>query len=52
MHAAVALGTYVVVGTTAAKFDPAAAVTTELIVGEMMTPGVAGEKAIIYLYGR
>ena len=53
MHAAVALGTYVVVGTTAAKFDPAAAVTTELIVGEMMTPGVADtEKAIIYLYGR
>jgi len=53
MHAAVALGTYVIVGTTAAQFDPSAAVTTELIVGEMMTPGVADtEKAIIYLYGR
>jgi hypothetical protein len=53
MHTACAKGTYVVVGTTAAKFDPASAVTTELIVGEMLTPGVADtEKAIIYIYPR
>jgi hypothetical protein len=53
MHAAVAKGTWVVVGTTAAKFDPAAAVTTEIIVGEMLTPGIADtEHALIYFYGR
>jgi hypothetical protein len=53
MHAAVAKGTYVVVGTTAAKADPSAAVTTEIIIGEPLTPGVADtEKALVYLYGR
>jgi len=40
-QAAIALGTTVVVGTTAAKADPAAAVTTEVIIGWPMTPGVA-----------
>jgi|GEM_PF-1337656 len=50
MHAACALGTLVVVGTTAAKADPMAAVTTEVIIGEMMTPGVADtETAIVFL---
>ena len=50
---AVALGTYLVVGTTSSMFNASAAVTTELIVGEMITPGVAdGETAIAYLYGR
>lgn len=50
MNAACALGTYCVVGTTAAQADPAAAVTTELILGNMMTPGVTdGEKAIVFL---
>lgn len=53
VQTAIALGTYVVVGTTAAKFDPSAALTTELIVGECMTPGVNDtEQCIIYLYGR
>jgi len=52
-NAAIALGTYVVVGTTAAKFDPSAAVTTELIVGEPITPSIADtEQFIVYLYGR
>lgn len=40
-HAAVALGTWVVVGTTAAKADPSAALTTEQILGLPVTPGVA-----------
>lgn len=52
-HAAIAKGTYVVVGTTAATFDPSAAVTTEIIVGEPLTPAIAAtEQFIIYLYGR
>lgn len=51
--AAIALGTYAVVGTQAAMFSPGAASTTELIVGECMTVGVADtEHCIIYLYGR
>ncbi len=50
---AIAKGTYVVVGTTAAKFDPSASVTTELIVGEPITPGVTDtESFIVMLYGR
>jgi hypothetical protein len=49
-QAAIALGTYAVVGTTAAKADPSAAVTTELPIGYMMTPGVADtESAIVFL---
>ncbi len=53
LQAAIALGTYVVVGTTAAKFDPSAALTTEIIVGECATVGVADtEQCIVYLYGR
>jgi hypothetical protein len=46
-HAAVALGTAVVVGTTAAKADPAAAATTELIIGYPMTPGVSDTESFI-----
>lgn len=38
----IALGTEAVVGTTAAKVDPAAAATTELPIGVCMTPGVTG----------
>jgi len=49
-HAAVALGTMAIVGTTAAKADPAAAATTEIALGEPMTPGVADtEKFIVFL---
>ena len=40
MNAAVALGTKVVLGTTAASADPASCDTTEITIGEMMTPGV------------
>jgi len=39
-NAAVALGTSVVVGTTAAKADPGAAATTEVLIGYPLTPGV------------
>lgn len=47
---AIALGTYVVVGTTAASVDPGAAATTELIIGYPITPGItAGETCIVYL---
>ena len=50
MHAAVALGTKVVVGTTAVKADPASCDTTEINLGEAMTPGITdGEKAIVWL---
>jgi len=47
----IALGTYAVVGTTAAKADPSAAVTTELPIGIMITPGVTGgaDHALIFL---
>jgi len=52
-HAAIAKGSYVVVGTTAAKADPAAAFTTELIIGEAITPAVADtEQFMCWLYGR
>mgnify|MGYP006399495645 FL=1 len=46
-QAAIALGTYAVVGTTAAKADPSAAVTTELYLGDPMTPGVADTESFI-----
>ena len=53
VQAAISMGTYVVVGTTAAKFDPSSAVTTEIIVGECATLGVADtEHCIVNLYGR
>ncbi len=39
-HAAIAYGNWVVVGTTAAKADPGAAVTTEYIIGWPLTPGI------------
>jgi len=49
-QAAIALGTYAVVGTTAAKVNPSAAVTTELPIGEPMTVGVADTEAhIVFL---
>jgi hypothetical protein len=49
-QAAIALGTFAVVGTTAAKVDPSAAATTELPIGSPMTPGVADtESCIVYL---
>ena len=53
-QAAIALGTPAVVGVTAAKVDPlpSSYATTHLIIGEMMTPGVADtEQAICYLKG-
>jgi hypothetical protein len=46
-QAAIALGTEVVVGTTAAKANPAAAATTELKIGDPMTPGVADTEAFL-----
>lgn len=46
-QAAIALGTYAVVGTSAAKADPSAAVTTELPIGSPMTPGVADTESFI-----
>jgi len=49
-QAAIALGTYAVVGTTAAKADPSAAATTEIPIGWPMTPGVADtEQCMIFL---
>ena len=49
-NTAIALGTMAVAGTTAAQADPMASDDTEIIIGEMITPGVAsGEKAIIFL---
>ena len=50
MNAAVSLGTKVVVGTTAASADPASCDTTEITIGEMVTPGITGgEYAIVFL---
>ncbi len=50
MHAACALGTKVVCGTTAAKADPASCDTTEITIGEMLTPGITdGEHAMVWL---
>jgi hypothetical protein len=46
-QAAIALGTYAVVGTTAAKANTSAAATTELYLGDPMTPGVADTEAMI-----
>ena len=43
----IALGTYAVVGTTAALADPSAAADTELILGDPMTPGVADTESFI-----
>ena len=49
-NASIALGTMAVAGTTAAKADPMASDDTEIIIGEMLTPGAAAtEKAIIFL---
>ena len=51
-QAALTLGTRVVVGTTAAKADPAADVTTEVEIGYAMIPGDADtETAIVFLTG-
>lgn len=50
VQAAIALGTMAIVGTTAAKADPAAAATTEIPLGWPVTVGVADtEKCIIWL---
>jgi hypothetical protein len=46
-QAAIPKGTYAVVGTTAAKSDPSAAATTELPIGEPLTPGIADTEAMI-----
>ena len=46
-QAAVALGTTVVVGTTAAKADPALNTTTELAIGSPLTPGIADTESFI-----
>lgn len=46
-QAAISLGTYAVVGTTAAKANPSALVTTELYLGDPMTPGIADTEAMI-----
>jgi len=46
-QAAIALGTMAVVGTTAAKADPAAAATTEIPIGEPLTPGIADTESMI-----
>jgi len=49
-HAAIAYGTYAVTGTTAGQIDPAAAVTTEYVVGYMMTAGIkASDHAMVFL---
>lgn len=49
-NAAIAVGTYAVIGTTAGKIDPASAVTTELIIGYMITAGIkSGDYAPIFL---
>ncbi len=49
-HAAIAQGNWAVVGTTAAKADPGAAVTTEYIIGWMITPGIKdADAAMIFL---
>jgi len=44
-HAAIAFGTWAVVGTTSGEIDPGAAVTTEYIVGFMLTPGIKDNDA-------
>jgi len=48
-QAAIALGTYAIVGTTAAKANPSAAATTELYLGDPMTVGVADTEAMIVM---
>ena len=49
-HAAIAVGTMAVVGTTAGEIDPMASVTTEIIVGWPITPGVTdNDCAAIFL---
>lgn len=47
VQAAIALGTTVCVGTTAAKADPSSAATTEIIIGQAMTPGVLDTESMI-----
>ncbi len=51
INTTIALGTEVVAGTTAAKGDPAAAATTEIPIGVMMTPGQTGgaDHALVFL---
>ena len=46
-NAAIAKGSYVVVGTTAAKADPGAGYTTELIIGWAFTPAIADTESFI-----
>jgi hypothetical protein len=46
-HAAIAVGDYVVAGTTAAKADPGAAWTTESLLGRALTPGAADTETFI-----
>lgn len=46
-QAAIALGTTVVVGTTAAKADPALNTTTEVIIGYPVTPAIADTETFI-----
>ena len=49
-HAGIAVGDLVVAGTTAAKADPAAALTTESLIGWAMTPAIADtESFIVYI---
>ncbi len=51
-HAAIAKGTKVVLGTTAAKADPGADVTTEITIGYPLTPGIADtETMMVFLCG-
>lgn len=46
-HAAIALGTMAVVGTTEGEADPHAAFNTELIIGYPMTPAIADDESFI-----
>ena len=46
-HAAIAVGTRVVVGTTAALADPEASAVAELTLGDPMTPGIANTETFI-----
>ncbi len=49
-QAAIALGNYVIVGTTAGKVNIMSAVTTEFIIGWPLTPGIADtEQMLVFL---
>jgi len=49
-HAAIAIGTMAIVGTTAGEVDPMSAFTTEVIIGYMLTPGIKdNDAAMIFL---